>query len=451
MNTRKMRRSRDAASSSENLLSAYELYAQGDSSAALVELRKDDTGTKASCYNEMILQHLQQQSSSNSNNSTNHDPEDFVSKLQSLEDQCTVSEHPWVSLRKLRRNSLICAYNRALVHFALKDLSRCTTVLLEKIRDLIEAKPPAASSQNQQASSSSSADDLVACRMGLLLLECILCKTVGRHSGLDQAAAELNAPKVPDIVAWLESLQKDKDVQLKFLFPVFKSRVAVAQLEDSKHVDSQIRAARKDIKTAMEVFQHKLRPEATESVAAASGESDDTIRDAASPPSTTIVVQKLNQAALSLKAHLEQLKGNTKKSLILCTEASTPMVHQEYLHSNNLAVVYETNARRQLALYSLAKSLRASEHDLFAADGTAQYDHRLSVLHNVALIALRARRYESAYECFVACLTGPNSVFRHRTTTWLRLAEACIGIHSTIMTMMMDASPKYSAVVGTQG
>ena len=82
-----------------------------------------------------------------------------------------------------------------------------------------------------------------------------------------------------------------------------------------------------------EVFQHKLRPSfggdsgsvvssaASEENTATNPMIQDNQNHFQTTPSGSIVLQKHNQAALSLKANLEQLKGNTKKSLILCSEA----------------------------------------------------------------------------------------------------------------------------------
>jgi hypothetical protein len=178
---------------------------------------------------------------------------------------------------------------------------------------------------------------------------------------------------------------------------------------------------------------------------------------------SSIVLQKLNQSALGVKAHLEQLKGNTKKSLILCSEAlaaataSTTLEDDgtdaayEQLHFNNLAVVYETNNRRHLALHALAKSLRTTPRrtgtthhhvrddqqdapplsHLFGTDGTIRSDPTLSILHNAAICGLRARNYVSAYECMVTCMVRSH-IFYHRPRCWLRLSEACIGIFAEL-------------------
>jgi hypothetical protein len=363
--------------------------------------------------------------------------------------------------------------------------------------------------KQQSGSSGKPCDEiaLVAARMAFLLLECVLTMAVGSNGGLKQITESIGVPPVELIVEWLESLpvvnstsggssnsnnttdSQNKDPQLKFLFNLYTSRLALADLDpkNGKHVDSHIRSARKDMKTAMEVFQHKLRPNFgatdTSSVVSSanseenmsmSGNNSSIIRQQdlhqqqQPPPPSSVVLQKLNQSALSLKAHLEQLKGNTKKSLILCSEAlgaedtnANNNSTYEAVHSNNLAVVYETNNKRHLALHALAKSLRANCADinsntsgdekthindnnnmneyaeaspttttaysslLFHPDGTARPKITLSILHNAAICALRARNYQAAYECFATCVARSER-FYDRPVSWLRMAEACV-------------------------
>jgi len=235
-------------------------------------------------------------------------------------------------------------------------------------------------------------------------------------------------------------------------------------------VDGHVRSARKDMKMAMEIFQNKLRPafgmslvgggtggqsipetdSVTSSINSGEEKGGTSTNEPHSSAPSSVVLQKLNQSALSLKAHLEQLKGNTKKSLILCSEAAaaTPLDEDGFapLHSNNLAVVYETNNGRHLALHALAKALHAkssNDHqtgesvqlrtlsNVVCMDGTVRSDPTLSILYNAAICGLRARKYVSAYECMVTCILQ-SEVFRHRPGCWLRLAEACLGIHAEL-------------------
>ena len=255
----------------------------------------------------------------------------------------------------------------------------------------------------------------------------------------------------------------EKDAPLKFLLQVYKSRVALADLDPyGKVADGNIRLARKDMKVAMEIFQHKLRPsfgaDTVSVVSSANSEELSSIGNVNNnsrsseqqqqqpPPPNSVILQKLNQSALCLKAHLEQLKGNTKKSLILCSEALAAINNNnkgsyEALHNNNLAVVYETNNRRHLALHALTKALRAASNTtndnppLFHRDGTARTDPTRHILGNAAVCASRARKFVAAYECLAAILNSTSAASHHQQPHprgWLRLAEACLGIFADL-------------------
>lgn len=411
---RRMRRTRDA--SSNHLLSSYDLYTlQGDSVGATEILELDSA---SSFYNQCILQQLQRK-----------EPADvFLEKLRKVEAATKANYKDWICAKKVRRNELICSYNQALVHYTKGEIQQAVSISVKELGGLEQSQ-----------------DEVVCSRLAFLLLECILTRTAGRHAGINRALTSLQVPfSIEKILQYLEKTVA-VDPQLKFLLPVFKSRLAVQEYSDGKHADSQIRSARKDLKAAMEVFQHKLRVEPANSTATADSSEEALLNQQQQPPSS-VVLQKLNSAALSLKAHLEQLKGNTKKSLILCSESVSTVVGDQNsaVSSNNLGCLYETNNRRHLALYTLSKSLRELKSE-FTSDGTCVPDYSVAVLHNVGMCALRACSFEAAYECFAATLDDP--IFRERSTTWLRLAEACMGIHYSLT----REQPKYSKVVDANG
>jgi hypothetical protein len=457
--SRKMRRSRDVAVSDNEEWSGFDLYGlQGDAAGALDAFRRrrrlgpdDSKELFAEKYNSLLLSHVVERQTEQKNF--------FLKQLEEMESSFATKrkgEDQLVSSRKLKRNELILAFNKALVLYSRGDVKKCAEICSEKLSGMINAR--------QKPSEESSG---VASRMAFLLLECILNVTAGNSSGLQKQLTDI-LPGVVNpserIIEWLDLLNAEKDPQVKFLLTLYKSRIAVSELDESgKHPDGNIRSARKDMKAAMEIFQHKLRPSfggETESIVS-SANSEENMSNAGSSmrfqeqqqqqPSGSIVLQKLNQSALSLKAHLEELKGNTKKSLILCSEAagavSATDAAYEAVHTNNLAVVYETNDRRHLALHALAKSLRAAATDgeslLFHPDGTARPDQTLLILHNAAICALRARNYVSAYECMATCVAR-SEVFRNRSNSWLRMAEACVGVFSILR--IRNESKKYSTI-----
>ncbi|KAI2512225.1 hypothetical protein MHU86_2101 [Fragilaria crotonensis] len=134
------------------------------------------------------------------------------------------------------------------------------------------------------------------------------------------------------------------------------------------------------------------------------------------------------QSALNLKAHLELLKGNTNKSLLLCAEANASHSDPSYesISANNLAFIYGTNRKRHLALHSAAKALRAPSGGIFRSDGTARCDSTCGVLANAALCALQGRRYEAAYECMATCVLSSTTYDEAMTALLMLLGR---GLH----------------------
>jgi hypothetical protein len=437
--TRKMRRSREAVAANDEPLSGFDLYdVQGDSAAALDAFQKNTSSSLAAQYNSLLLSHVAPDRRLGSQGVK----DSLLQDMKGFDDQFRSKKDHVLSTRKRLRNEWILAYNQALVLQAAGAPSKCAAIGGDMLKATIEGKKKLSEELS-----------LVASRMAFLLLECILTFSAGSHPGLQ--AERLGIPSVGSIIEWLELLDSEKDPQLKFLLALYKSRLDVAELDDSgKHVDSKIRSARKEIKSAMEVFQHKLRPSFgadTGSVVSSANSEENTStsmhHEQQQQQPSSLVLQKLNQSALNLKAHLEQLKGNTKKSLILCSEAHSAAVENpayEVVHSSNLAVVYETNNKRHLALHSLAKGLRIDQQDsIFHCDGTAKPDHTLMVLYNAAICGLQARNYVSAYECMATCVAS-SVIFRDRPRCWLRMAEACVGIFSGLK--IQNDSNKFSTV-----
>jgi CCR4-NOT transcription complex subunit 10 len=466
--TRKMRRSRDistvtststtnnnssnnSSSSNNNSnsnnndepLSAFEWYdVQGDAAAALAVFAStlvDDPSDAAANYNILLLSRIDPTSTSSIPPSS----KTLAEELQGI-DQEFAKDPGLLSPRKRKRNEWIRAYNRALVLQTAGDTSKCAAIGVEMLNEMIkEQKKPAEELAG------------VAWRTALLLLECVLTFSAGRHSGIYTSG--LGIPNVASIVSWLELLDAEKDPQFKFLLALYKSRLDVSELDASgKRVESKIRSARKELKTAMEVFQHKLRPSFgadTGSVvsSANSEENASTSNGMHHEPQpqqpSSVVLQKHNQSALNLKANLEQLKGHTKKSLILCSEALGAAVEDpsyEAVHANNLGVVYETINKRHLALHSMSKGLKMDERTtLFHRDGTTKPDQSLLVLYNAAICSLQARNYLSAYECMATCVSR-SIIFRDRPRCWLRMVEACVGVYSRLK--VQGDSNKFSAV-----
>ena len=424
--TRKLRRARDSSQTSNDNhnnggVSSYQLYEiQGDSSAALASFLEDKP-TFATKYNSILLNHI-----------VNPPPkgEDIMPKLQSLENEflekVNASDQS-TSARKRKRNELILAYNRALVLHSIGSHKECLDLCIQKIARMIHSKKKVSEEQAHVTS-----------RIGLLLIESFLALCMGKID--DSVCKQYNLYPISIVTDWLEMFNAEKDLQLKFLISLYKSRLDLSQLEDGKHSDANIRSARKELKSSMEVFQHRLRTSFGDTVSVVSSTNSEensttTNNQDQQQALQSIVLQKHHQAALTLKAHLEQLKANTKKSLILCSEAlNATQTFEEYeaIHCNNLAVIYETNNKRQLALHALAKVLSRSQNGPnFYSDGTVRPYCTLPLLYNSAICALNTGNFASAYECMATCIVQSEH-FQRQPRCWLRLAEACIGLYTLL-------------------
>lgn len=464
-NNRRFRRARVGSSDASEIQTVDWYYdSQGDTANALEALISNSSESRAGEfslaveYNSLLLQQLlgrgnddKRGSILGTGKSLSTDRLAFLKRLQDMEVKAdSMQARHSLSKRQQERNQWIMTFNRALILYSSGDHQGCIDICTSFLSPLIPSDP--------KLSTRSSPPEIshVSCRMALLLLECLLKKATGRNIGIPTADGSNGfSLSASTIVDWIEHTYSsvDDDPEMKFLLSLYKSRVDLAQLDkQGKHQDSNVRSARKELKSAMEVFQHKLRSSSGEAgsvVSSANSEENAASVGAASdfqqqpPPNpSSTVLQKYNQAALLLKAHLEQLKGNAKKSLILCSEAQ--MAHRfeqdNPIHANNLAVVYESNGKRHLALHSLTKALRSSAAvsssqptflaSYFHSDGTARPDDTLLLLHNCAICALQANRYLTAYECLAACISNNSQVFAVRPRTWLRLAEACVGLAS---------------------
>jgi tetratricopeptide (TPR) repeat protein len=405
----------------------YEVLGDTDGALDSLSTRNKKGAKPRDEYNRLVLSHLVSHSHSRSS-SSDKTGGDLAKKLTEWENHPhPINKEARVapSARKRKRNEWIMTYNRALALHAAGDSIGSIELCLEKLKPLIL--------EDQRVS-----DELlnVSCRMAFLFLEGIITTSVCCHLGIEQVDNRVTSDMVVD---WMDRLDLDEDPQLKFLLALYRSRLDFQQKDSvGRLVDAKIRSARKELKQAMEIFQHKLRPSAGDSSSVDSASySEEQTQVSASHLQQQIplsrILQRKNQAALNLKANTEQLKGNIKKSLILCGEAQSAVVETEnssyaMIHTTNLANIYETNGRRHLALHTIAKGLRSNPPaSTFEIDGTANPDPTMMILHNAALCALQAHNFMAAYECMVNCVRC-SSVMGCRPRCWLRLAEACIGM-----------------------
>ena len=178
-----------------------------------------------------------------------------------------------------------------------------------------------------------------------------------------------------------------------------------------------------------------------------------------------------HEGVLYLKAELECLRGNTTKSLKLCSEArmagrrsrgergneskddksgeeekqellsnegKMAAQYDEAIYYNNLALVHHSAGKVHLALhyYSLALNCISDVYDrdvkdgrshCFWSDGTARPDISPEILSNTSLCAFQAGDFETAYTCMESCMSLAPELFGKRPRCWLRMGQSCIG------------------------
>ncbi|KAL3916078.1 MAG: hypothetical protein SGILL_005345 [Bacillariaceae sp.] len=424
-----------------------------------------------------------------------HDVTMFQDTLEPIEQAIFKSNGASTTTLKTEREQLIIVHNEAVAFLASGDVHDAIEVAWKHLCPFLDTTPNSPTNAAVKVP-----DELLrlACRLGFVLLDGLLMLWPQRRHNPEQVYKTNNGDGGGDdspllnielIVTWLNDMVVDKelgdrDPQLKFLLSLYKSRVDFHERDHCNKIpEANIRSARKELKQAMEVFQHKLRVVSNDSgsLASSSYSAEDLhsgrSSGAKSPTPLSMsnssgggnnnnssnmprVLQHQNQAVLNLKANAEQLKTNMKKSLILCAEANNhdaeegldddnnngeKNAYYEAIHQNNLGIVYETSGKPYLALHAFAKALRlstTSSHDrqsgdnhttgassaaLFETNGTARPDMTLNILHNTGISSLKAGNYLGAYKCFAILLREGCNVWATRPRTWLRLAEACIG------------------------
>jgi tetratricopeptide (TPR) repeat protein len=289
------------------------------------------------------------------------------------------------------------------------------------------------------------------CDIAFLLLECI----VHASAGTCVLANIKIASPVDSIFQWISAYLKkiEKELydnesqdlssttalhELKFRTHLYKSRILFLK---GNTADTQ-RLSKKEMKSAMEILQHKLRrPESVDGAGApnASGSHNVALK----------MDKKYHQIALYLKANSEHLKGNTKKALKLCAEASSAGEDLDgtkpgqaldglldaSMHYNNLAIIHQSAGKVHIALHYYVRALSLIEkinqtYSSFAdidGQGFASPVPLAEILHNASLCAAQAGKWESAYECMAKCTLVSPEVFARRARCWLHIAEACIG------------------------
>ena len=395
--------------------------------------------------------------------------------------------------KRRRRDDWITTYNKSLTLLSLGDTAQSLNHVWTKLGPIVSTGDNDSNTNSKKLLTKELTS--IACRMAFLALEGILSyhsiptrrTTTVEDGDSDEVVAVVNQHET--ILTWLsksiENSLDDDMASFKFQLSLYKGRLDFLERHDDKLVDAKIRSCRKELKHAMEIFQHKLRPSNAanqtsdaQSLASSSALSADNSEkltmsggsgsnannnnnNRSDEPELNKVLQRQNSAALNLKANTEQLKGNLKKSLILLAEAApnstdesssptTPTIvstgaeetYEESLHYNNLGVVYSTSGKHHLALLSFHKAMKLSQDQKpkFQKEGTVCLKMKSQIYYNAAIGALRTQNYVKAYQYLSSILNHStnkdvadpktnklNSIWTAQPRSWVRLAEACIG------------------------
>lgn len=203
---------------------------------------------------------------------------------------------------------------------------------------------------------------------------------------------------------------------IEFRIHLYRCRVLALQR-------NQMRGCRREIKNAIELFQHNLRPilEGSKNL------SEEGILKG-------ISLETANQLALNLKADLENGKANYKKALKLLSSANLKEP-DTYIGQNNVACIYFKMgkfAAASLFFHEATQLLlrQAPDGRLIDASNTMlRHSYAADVIYNHALSLLHAKEPREALRLFSSLCA---SYMELRPTLWLRMGECCISLYSEL-------------------
>lgn len=309
-------------------------------------------------------------------------------------------------------DTTVLLYNLAALHFQHKQYSQAQSIL-ESLFSVIEP-----------------IDERIAVHVCFLLLDVLLHSNRGDvHTDKDrervaQAARAvftfIEKPHIfnaPPVTAGGEGEGKDGEatrtpdmIEFRFRLHLYKAKLLLLQ--------SAVKGAKKEVKGALEIFQREMRPKTEGAIVPAS----------VLLPSPQPSIQ--NNSALFLKANLECLRDNHRKSmklLLSCSRPGLPLDDAVFL--NNMGCLHAALRRhRSAAKYfgdALAAASTHTDGDGSGGTGVVTNSVVCEVAHNCGLALLQAGRHAAAFKC----LKQSAVLFYNRPRLWLRLAQCCIAHH----------------------
>ncbi|EQC36927.1 hypothetical protein SDRG_05754 [Saprolegnia diclina VS20] len=268
-------------------------------------------------------------------------------------------------------------------------------------------------------------DEVVAMHICFLYLDVLLHSS--RSSAMSESALTNMRQKAHALLAFLESphgfngLADDQEpvkdqaakerslVEFKFRFHLYKAKVALL------HENAKV--AKKEVKSAMEIFQKEIKPK-----------EPSTATVTTTPSSLGVGIGAIfvpapavqNTAALYLKAQLEYLRRNFKKSIKLVASCKKGSVDDSILF-NNLGCIHAQLGQHQAAQSYFAQALNATKTQRRSKPEPLSASLQAELLYNNGLTLLLQKKFALAFRCF----SGATRLFFNRPKLWLRLGECC--------------------------
>ncbi|KAL4109324.1 hypothetical protein PRIC1_001025 [Phytophthora ramorum] len=309
-------------------------------------------------------------------------------------------------------------------------------------------------------------DENVAMHAGFLYLDVILHSSRGCVSTEKERAT--TSKKAQSILAFLEKphrfntvqeppehlVQRDANGNVVETEVQRKNRWDVTEFRFRLHLyrakfmllQSNTKTAKKEVKSALEIFQKEIKTYDRGEVAAATTsslamESEKTSTAIGHP---CLVVQ--NSTALFLKANLEYLKKNYKKCIKLLASCTQEAVSESVLLNNMGCIHYQMGQRKAAQSYfarALKATTKATKMDAVVIASSSHHE----IMYNNGLHLLLQGEYALAFRCF----HESSRLFFNRPKLWLRLGECCTAAFAKEQKLAAVAGNKSGLIQGIVG
>uniref|UniRef100_A0AAV1T8P8 CCR4-NOT transcription complex subunit n=1 Tax=Peronospora matthiolae TaxID=2874970 RepID=A0AAV1T8P8_9STRA len=322
----------------------------------------------------------------------------------------------------IERETAYLRYNYAAALFMSKQYAQASTVLETVMRNVDPI------------------DENVAMHASFLYLDVILHSSRGCVSTERERAA--TSKKAQSILAFLEKphrfntvqqppdhlVQRDvngnaveTEMQKKNRWDVteFRFRLHLYRAK-SMLLQSNLKTAKKEVKSALEILQKEIKTYDRGDTAAAPSSSLalESEKTSAAIGHPRLMVQ--NSTALFLKANLEYLKKNYKKCIKLLASCTQEAVSESVLLNNMGCIHFQLGQRKAAQSYfarALQATTKATKMDAVAIASSCQYE----IMYNNGLHLLLQGEFALAFRCF----HESSRLFFNRPKLWLRLGECC--------------------------